>query len=246
MSKIRGLFDHDADYGLGNGDPYGLKSANHEAPRYLTAEDNWGRPLKGTQKDDPWGMSERCYHKHPPLKIGEHLIYGGSCSSPVVQDADVYVGFDSGIRRSAMAYPWTKGTEFLYRIQDMHAPDDPASFLQLIAYLAEQLQAGKRVHIGCVGGHGRTGTVLAALVTHMTGEKDSISYVRRHYCKKAVESAEQVRFLSKHFGITPTDGYKKAQSGVISTGGVHKLPAIRSSAGTRTCHPIPDAKLAIW
>ena len=40
-----------------------------------------------------------CYHSHPPLKLPgtELVIYGGSCISPVVKDADVYIGFDAGM-----------------------------------------------------------------------------------------------------------------------------------------------------
>lgn len=152
----------------------------------------------------------RCYESHPPLKIGEYTIYGGSCAHPIVKDADVYVGFDLSMRSTSRAYPWEAGEEFLYYIQDMSVPEDPASFKKFIAYLSAQLIAQKKVHLGCIGGHGRTGLVLAALVTYMTGELDSISYVRKNYCEKAVESAKQVDFLNRHFGITKVLGYKES------------------------------------
>ena len=67
----------------------------------------------------------------------------------------------------------------------------------------------KRVHVGCIGGHGRTGLVLSALVAQMTGMPDPISYVRKHYCTKAVESTEQVTFLTKHFGAAKVEPSKK-------------------------------------
>lgn len=143
----------------------------------------------------------RCYESHPALKIGEHLIYGGSCIHPIVTDADVYVGFDLGMPRTRKAYPWEPGESFLFTIKDQHAPDDIGQFTKLIDWLAVQLIAQAKVHVGCIGGHGRTGTVLAALVATMTGEKDAIAYVRQHYCQKAVESQAQVDFLVKHFGI---------------------------------------------
>jgi hypothetical protein len=55
--------------------------------------------------------------------------------------------------------------------------------------------------MGCIGGHGRTGLVLSALVHVITGEKSAIHWAREHHCKKAVESESQVKFLVKHFGI---------------------------------------------
>jgi hypothetical protein len=35
--------------------------------------------------------------------------------------------------------------------------------------------------------------------------------VRKHYCKKAVESKAQVAFLETHFGVKPTKGYKEGK-----------------------------------
>lgn len=159
------------------------------------------------------GQYKRCYESHPPLPItvGEktYVVYGGSCAHPVVEDADIYVGFDMSHRKSDKAYPWVSGESFLYYIADMHAPSDPTSFKALIEWLSVQLIAGKKVHLGCIGGHGRTGTVLAALVKHMTGMEDAITYVRENYCQKAVEAACQVRFLNEHFGIKEVIGAKE-------------------------------------
>lgn len=143
----------------------------------------------------------RCYESHPPLKIGEYKIFGGSCAYPVVKDADVYVGFDLSMNRGEMDYPWTPGTSFLFYIPDMGVPHDREGFKSLVYWLKDQLVEGKKVHIGCIGGHGRTGMVLSALVKHMTGIEDSTSYVRKHYCHKAVESQAQIEFLYQVFGV---------------------------------------------
>lgn len=151
----------------------------------------------------------RCYESHPALPIGEYKVYGGSCSSPKVKDADIYIGFDYSMSFSTGHWPWAKKTEEVYfHITDMQAPDDAAAFKQMIAWAAKQIESGKKLHAGCIGGHGRTGTFLAALVTFMTGELDSITYVRKHYCKKAVESQKQIDFLHKHFSIVKVAGSK--------------------------------------
>lgn len=158
-----------------------------------------------------------CYETHPPLPIGEHLIYGGSCVSPFVTNADVYVGLDHMMKRSPRQFPWEPGEEFLYPITDMGVPD-AASLKKLVAWLTVQLTAKKLVHVGCIGGHGRTGLVFAALVAYMTDEKDAIAYVRKHYCHKAVESALQVRFLSEHFGILEAEPAKVRLAPAIKDG----------------------------
>lgn len=154
----------------------------------------------------------RCYESHPPLSVGEGLfVYGGSCCSPSVKDADVYIGFDYGMQRDEV-FPWHQKEsgpiEVFFKISDGTAPPNPKEFRNLIVWSAEQIRAGKKVHAGCIGGHGRTGTYLAALVKHMLDIDDATTYVRKHYCKKAVESDSQVNFLHKHWGITKTEGSK--------------------------------------
>lgn len=59
---------------------------------------------------------------------------------------------------------------------------------------------GERVYIGCMGGFGRTGLFLAALAKTF-GIKDSVSYVRRNYTHRAVETSEQQRLVEE---FTPT------------------------------------------
>ena len=51
---------------------------------------------------------------------------------------------------------------------------------------------GRRVEVGCVAGHGRTGTVLACMsvLAGVPGDA-AIEWVRDHYCSKAVESGPQ-------------------------------------------------------
>ena len=120
-----------------------------------------------------------CYESHPPLKLPgtELVIYGGSCLHPKVKDADVYIGFDVGMRRTDRQYPWVAGDEVKFEITDMSIPKDPAGFDKLIDWTKAQMEAGRKVHCGCIGGHGRTGMFLAALCSKF-GEKDAISYVR--------------------------------------------------------------------
>jgi len=214
------------------------------------------RPAATTPAKAP--AYRKCYEGHPPLTIGDFVIYGGSCSSPVVSDADVYVGFDYGHAKTPQSYPWMPGDSFYFPITDMHAPSDFAQFKNLLTYLSVQLTAQKKVHIGCIGGHGRTGTVLAALVATMTGELDAINYVRKHYCEKAVESKAQVDFLVKNFGITSAPAAKeihppRVHGSTSDYGGMksynRSLDLVRSipslPAGTAVVTPVQSVS-SIW
>jgi hypothetical protein len=144
-----------------------------------------------------------CYQTHPSLKLGTHVVYGGNAQYPVVKDADIYVSL-TGYNEGHGSYPWEEIPiiEIDFKITDMCAPSNPQQFKKMIQWLVEQLNTGKKIHVGCQGGHGRTGVVLSAMAAVM-GIEDATNYVRTHYCKKAVESKEQVDFLAKHFGIKP-------------------------------------------
>lgn len=151
-----------------------------------------------------------CYHGHPILALGGGKFIGGSCLSPA-HDADVFIGLDTGMRVKEYK-PWERNvTQLLFPVHDMCAPDNAADFKRLVEYVCNQLQNGKTVHAGCIGGHGRTGTLLAAVYSVITGEPDSITKVRSIYCHKAVESSTQAKFLTKHFGITPAKGAKEGK-----------------------------------
>ena len=175
--------------------------------------DTW-KSKKGKGVEDAFSgtnLAVRCYESHPVLKIGKGKLYGGSASYPVVKDADVYVALQSGSTCGRISDPWDKQSvvEVQYSIRDMEAPANTARFKKMITWLCTQLHEGKTVHVGCIGGHGRTGTVLSAIVAEALEQADAVQYVRKHYCKKAVESKAQMQFLMKHYGVSeaePTKG----------------------------------------
>lgn len=167
-----------------------------------------------SDKKTKWGNYKRCYDSHPALELklpegGTKFVYGGSCSYPVHTDADIYVGLDYSMANHKQRFPWEAGHAIHFEIKDMSVPKNPEEFRELIDWLADEIRKGSKVHIGCIGGHGRTGIVLSALVSVLTDEEDPITYVRKKYCKKAVESAEQVRFLVKYFHCKTVKGAKE-------------------------------------
>lgn len=158
---------------------------------------------------------KRCYENHPELKFtgkdGKvYEITGGSCITPF-DGYDVYIGLDLGMSVSEIQYPWMPGVEFLYPISDHQAPKESEHFKRMIIWIAGQLRAKKSIHVGCLGGHGRTGIVFSALYREMTGKTDAIQYVRKHYCDRVVESKEQVKYLMKHYGVDKAEPSKITQ-----------------------------------
>lgn len=165
-------------------------------------------------------MSKDCTTQHPALKLGGGTLIGGSCSMP--RKADIYIGLDRYSMKMEGHYPWNDApaTAILFPIPDMSVPHAPESFVKMIGWLVERLAEGKVIHVGCIGGHGRTGLVVAALVSRILGEKDAITYARKHYCVRAVESSSQVAFLVQHFGVKAVGGTKgySSSSSRVTTG----------------------------
>ena len=60
----------------------------------------------------------------------------------------------------------------------------------------------KDVLVCCIGGHGRTGTALAILAG-LTGatKTDPVKFIRDLYCKKIVESENQIEYIEDITGI---------------------------------------------
>lgn len=236
------------------------------AKKFSSTTPNYGEQYQDSLTGYSPSTVGRCYTTHPPLPLGEFVIYGGSCSQPIVKDADIYIGFD--YMQVSQVYPWEEQSGPLhvnFPISDMHAPSDADKFKKLITWVCEQLQAGKKIHAGCIGGHGRTGTFLAAVVKEMLGEEDAITYVRKHYCKKAVESDAQIEFLHKHFGVTKISGSKSGRThtptaapgnttmwpGYFQDTHVPKAPPTKKSASapfanaSRTISPVVSAR-CLW
>lgn len=204
------------------------------------------RSYKGSGYSSYGSGYKRCYESHPPLPLPgtDLVIYGGSCSNPVVNDADVYIGFDGSMRFTQRHWPWKKGSEIYFKIADMQAPDSVDEFRKLLAWTKKQLEAGLKVHCGCIGGHGRTGTFLSALVSEY-GEQDAISHVRQHYCHKAVESQVQTDFLKQHFGIMPVKGSKQFGASKSTKKQLLSVASEKPKSSTKVYSPIAGMG-SIW
>lgn len=81
---------------------------------------------------------------------------------------------------------------------DFGVPDDATRVRAALQDLLDRARGGERVEIGCLGGHGRTGTALAMLAV-LTGHPadEAVGWVRTHYCPRAVETPEQQAYVEK-------------------------------------------------
>lgn len=80
--------------------------------------------------------------------------------------------------------------------QDFGTPADPERAAGQITDAYARAKAGEVVEIGCLGGLGRTGTVLACMAVLAGVEpEDAVPWVRRSYDVRAVETAEQAEWV---------------------------------------------------
>ena len=75
---------------------------------------------------------------------------------------------------------------------------DPDELGAALPRLLARARGGDVVEIGCLGGHGRTGSALACLAV-LTGvpADGAVDWVRAHYCPGAVETDDQRAFVER-------------------------------------------------
>lgn len=62
----------------------------------------------------------------------------------------------------------------------------------------ENSNRSRKIIVTCMGGHGRTGTALAAILLasrKFTGYRKTIDFVRSNYCEEAIETEDQELYL---------------------------------------------------
>lgn len=85
-----------------------------------------------------------------------------------------------------IVYPWP----------DLGVPREPVRFMRAVKWILQQAEQGKRVEIGCAGGHGRTGTTLATmLVLQGMIPARAAQKIRRAYCHEAIETRAQMQII---------------------------------------------------
>lgn len=135
--------------------------------------------------------SNKCRHYNVPVTMKDGtIIYASSAhrrkSSDPAPDFGMYL--DGMWDASCLAYTvdWP----------DFGIPRKFSAAVAAIIDVYNKARNGLWVEVGCIGGHGRTGTALAcmAVLGGMTSS-EAISHIRDTYCDRAIESADQEWFV---------------------------------------------------
>lgn len=155
-------------------------------------------------------------YKTLPLFIQDksYLVYGGSCYDTNIEGLNIYLSLDTEQPVYDWEQPWHPSYQqfdkkhIRFPVLDMFIPDNSHDFKACISYIAEQVLLDKKIHIGCIGGNGRTGLFLSALTQTLMGNTlnhydadNAVEYVRKYYNPKAVETVSQLLFLKQVYGI---------------------------------------------
>ena len=183
--------------------PYGYNDAYDDG--FSTAHaDWWNHPTVG----NTIGPRKICNHNLTPFEIGDgkYVYLSGSAglkANPEGPEPDVAV---------YLSDTWLCTGQMLTNDGSIEkSPDEPSTLyfdwpdygvvdvkklIPALEWALNGLRAGRNVEIGCHGGHGRTGTFVAAMCV-MYGElaEDAISRIRLEYCEKAIETKPQEEMI---------------------------------------------------
>ena len=173
------------------------------------SKNNWGGTIGSTFR------KRVC--EHPRIKLPEATGYltGGKAYPKHI---DLLIALDTWGLPEPAAYdtagevfpqPTLAGSErtIYYPVDDRQVPQHMGRLEQMLETIEDYLNNGKDVHIQCIGGHGRTGTILALLFGRFGVETEDYltleKSVHENYCEDAIESDTQRRFIAKYFDMEP-------------------------------------------
>ena len=158
----------------------------------------------GVSKDDWWSNSvldnnknyKTCEHMMEPVvfaRDGESVtIYASAGRHQNIRKAGQMPDF--GLYADAIWKPVARNEFINWPDFKTPAQDEVAAIQILDGFI--RACSGERVETGCIGGHGRTGTILACMgVCAGLEPAESIKFVRDSYCSHAVETADQERWV---------------------------------------------------
>ena len=156
-----------------------------------------------------------CLHRGDKINVGEYFVYAGGDFDLKQEDYapfDILVALTGSPPRAGDLWKSFKGLCIHFPMIDYGGV--PPNFDWTIAYLVNCIKEGSKVLVYCMGGHGRTGTVLAAILGALEPNvEDPIKELRSRYCENAVESSSQARGVYKCVGIDPNkEGLSKGAS----------------------------------
>jgi len=143
--------------------------------------------------------NRNCRHILDPVAVGNKTIYCSSWKDIVVGNSlgnvpPINFTPDFGLYAD---FAWRNESRNEYiNWPDFSVPSNPDVAINQIldALVMAETQI---VEIGCIGAHGRTGTILACMAIAEMGidSSDAIIFVKENYCSKAIETSSQEMFI---------------------------------------------------
>lgn len=130
---------------------------------------------------------------------GVKIKAGGDMRGVVVSPSDLLL--DCGARFYSKSYPEVLENKNPIIIVNIPNGEIPRLSLEFWKDLVDVIRAQKQdTLIACIGGHGRTGTclsILAFLMGIKEAQINPIEFIRKSYCKKAVENRKQFKYIQE-------------------------------------------------
>lgn len=184
-----------------------IKYANYYVSR-IKGDKKKAKPVAKTYK------APQCHYGNVHVfNIGNVRVHGGGTNRGVNEyDADIMMptlngynnDIDDALRQMFPRYTALQEDIVVLPIitQDYKAPTLKKEEWQAIVDDLMDIEEEKDLIVFCIGGHGRTGTVLSVLYGLVHPDKgDPVKVIREKYCKKAVESNSQLDYIEKITGI---------------------------------------------
>ncbi len=129
----------------------------------------------------------KCRHEHFKVKMPDGVnIYASSVSERAEDDKIP----DWGLYLDPSWKP--RGMAGFIEWPDYKLPLDWEAAALMIVDAYRKASTGSWVEVGCIGGHGRTGTVLACMaVLGGLYPEEAIRYIKTEYCSSATDTAAQ-------------------------------------------------------
>ena len=157
---------------------------------------------------------EKCTHTMTPI-VGVERLFGSSYRGGVSNKGTVAVIMTPEALPLVIRPGWTSvgnndagihgafsapaGEIIYWPWRDMSVPTDNLDAVKKIVALHLLHKQGRTIEVACFGGHGRTGTLLAVLAALARDwpAVNAVAMLRDFYCRKAVETDEQARWVAK-------------------------------------------------
>lgn len=171
------------------------------------------------------GNYESCNHWKQEFEVGKYKVYLSSVldnpqwSTKICFTEDNTIIFPKvkqvKMKGIFLDNLWKRSIKSCKDTYIIHWPDGSSVSIyvinSIINILEDMLKRNIKVNICCIGGHGRTGTVLACLICKLEGitPNEAIYRVWSEYCKKAIENKNQINMVFDYYNNLTIDTREK-------------------------------------